>query len=236
MQIILLDTETTDLGDEARLVQLAYKNLTTGDELNEYFKSPRPISYQAMASHHITQKMIADKDVFEGSKQQADLIKLLEDNILVAHNALFDMKILKNEGVKTNKYIDTLRAARHLIESEDYKMQYLRYFLNLKAEGQAHDAMGDVIVLEALFEHLKNIAKDKFSFKTDEDIFQKMLELTQAPALLKTFQFGKHLGKTFEEVNDTDRGYLEWLYNSESKKEVAIQNQELVYTLKTFLE
>jgi DNA polymerase III epsilon subunit-like protein len=236
MQIILLDTETTDLGDDARLVQLAYKNLATGDELNEYFNSPRPISYQAMASHHITQEMIADKLVFERSKQQADLIKLLADNILVAHNALFDIKILKNEGVKTNQYIDTLRVARHLIESEDYKMQYLRYFLKLKAEGQAHDAMGDVIVLEALFEHLKNVAKEKFSFKTDEEIFQKMLELTQAPALLKTFQFGKYLGKTFEEVCEIDRGYLEWLYNSESKKEAAVQNEELVYTLKTFLE
>jgi exodeoxyribonuclease X len=235
MQIIILDTETTDLDEQARLVQLAYKNMMTGDEVCEYFKPPVPISYGAMAITHITEAMVADKPTFSGSNFQIDLGKILIDNILVAHNALFDIKILSNEGVKTNKYIDTLRVARHLIDSEQYKLQYLRYFLKLDVEGQAHDAMGDVIVLESLFKHLKEIIKEKFALNSDSEIFQKMMELTQEPVLLKLFTFGKYNGKTFEEVNKLDQGYLKWLFASESSKDKHSQNEELVFTLKKYL-
>lgn len=236
MQIILLDTETTDLIIQARLVQLAYKNIATGDEVNEYFKPPVPISYGSMAVHHITNEMVADKPTFVGSKYQADLIKILTDNILVAHNALFDIKILNNEGVEIDKYIDTLRVAKHLIDCEQYNLQYLRYFLKLKVQGQAHDALGDVIVLESLFDYLKNIVKEKFSLNSDDEIFEKMLELTQLPVLLNVFMFGKYLGKTFEEISEVDQGYLDWLYRSELSKDEFNQNEDLLYTLKNYLD
>lgn len=36
MQIIILDTETTGLDRDFRLVQLAYKNVATGEEVDEY--------------------------------------------------------------------------------------------------------------------------------------------------------------------------------------------------------
>jgi len=235
MQIIALDTETTGLAPTARLVQLAYKNLTTGEVVDEYFKPPVPILFTAMATHHITEKMVEDKQVFEGSEHQANLIKILKDNILVAHNAQFDINILKNEGVKTNKYIDTLRVSMHLLNCDRYNIQYLRYFLGLEIDGVAHNASGDVAVLEPLFEHLKNVAKEKFSLKSDDEIMQKMMELTQTPILLKVFAFGKYEGKTFEEVNKENSGYLKWLYESESKKDLLSQNEELVYTLKKHL-
>lgn len=236
MQIIVLDTETTSLDKEARLIQLAYKNLTTGEKVDEYFKPSVPIAYGAMAINHITEGMVAGKPVFIGSKYQADLITTLKDNILVAHNALFDINVLNNEGVKINKYIDTLRVSQHLLDCEQYKLQYLRYFLKLDVEGAAHNAAGDIAVLELLFEHLKNIIKDKFSLDHNDEIFQKMIELTQMPVLLRTFTFGKYLGKTFEEINRNDQGYLKWLYESESKKDRLNQSEELIYTLKKHLK
>lgn len=236
MQIIVLDTETTDLDDGARLIQLAYKNITTGKTVDEYFKPPVPISYGAMAVNHITEDRVVNKPAFIGSEFQANLTKVLEDNILVAHNALFDINILKNEGVKTNKYIDTLRVSMHLLNCEQYNLQYLRYFLKLNVEGSAHNASGDIAVLEPLFKYLENIVKDKFSLNSDGEVFKKMIELTQTPVLLKTFTFGKYLGKTFEEVGKIDKGYLEWLYESESKKDQLTQNEELVYTLRQHLD
>ncbi|MAF14146.1 MAG: hypothetical protein CMI53_04630 [Parcubacteria group bacterium] len=235
MQIIVLDTETTNLDDKARLVQLAYKNMNTGEEVDQYFKPPVPISFGAMATHHITEEMIADKPQFDGSDQQSKIISLLEDNILVAHNALFDINILRNEGVRTHQYIDTLRLSMHLLDTEQYKLQFLRYALGLKVKGTAHNALGDIAVLELLFNHLINEAKEKFSLSSDEEIFGKMIELTKTPVLLKKFAFGKHAGKTFEQVNETDQGYLKWLYESESKKPQLKQSEELVYTLKKYL-
>jgi len=233
MSILILDTETTSLDANSRLVQLAYKNLETGDLVNEFFKPPMPISYGAMATHHITNEMVLTKPVFEISKTKATLQKLLQDGILVAHNALFDINILKNEGVVIGKYIDTLRLSKHLLSCERYDLQYLRYFLNLNVvEAAAHDALGDITILEKLFEHLKTVLKEKLNLKDDQEIFEKMIELTLAPVLLNKISFGKHKGKTFEEINQVDPGYLKWLFESESKKTQREQNEELIYTLK----
>ena len=48
-----------------------------------------------MAVHHITEKMVEDKPVFQGGVFHAELITLLADHIPVAHNASFDIQILK---------------------------------------------------------------------------------------------------------------------------------------------
>ena len=180
--------------------------------------------------------MVEEKPVFQGSATQAELISLLADHIPVAHNAAFDIQILKNDDVLIDQYIDTLRLARHLITSEQYTLQYLRYFLNLDTDGLSHDAHGDVMVLEALFSHLFGLVQEKFALASDEEIFAKMLELTHTPVLLKSFGFGKYFGKTFEEVSHNDRGYLEWLHGSESKKAKSDQNEDMIYTLNHYLK
>lgn len=235
MKIIYLDTETTDINPNARLIQLAYKNPLTQEIVNEYFKPPVPISFGSMAVHHVTNEMIKDKPSFDTSEHKSKITELFTNHILVAHNAPFDIGILKNEGVETSNFIDTLRVARHLIDAEQHKLQYLRYFLNLNVEGMAHDALGDILVLEKLFEYLKNHIAKTSGFETDEEIIERMLLLTKTPILLKTFSFGKYNGKSFEEVALQDKGYLEWLCNSETQKEQHSQNEELVYTLKHYL-
>jgi exodeoxyribonuclease X len=235
MKILFLDTETTDAEPDARLVQLAYKNDDNGDIVNEYFKPPVDIALGAMAVHHITSKMVEDKPAFIGSETEAKLKQDLEDHLVVAHNAPFDVNILKNEGIEISEYIDTLRIARHILDSEGYGMQFLRYSLDLGIEGMAHDAMGDVIVLESLFEYLKTKLVDEHSLKTDEDIIEKMKELTRMPVLMDVFLFGKHRGKSFKEVALEDRGYIEWLHGSETIKPESEQNEDLVYTLKHYL-
>ena len=154
MMLIILDTETTDKERDSRLVQLAYKVRDTKEMVNAYFKPPVEIAIGAMAVHHVTNEMVADKLAFDASLEKKRLIELLETGIVVAHNAQFDVNILKNEGVEVGQFIDTLRVARHLIESDQHSLQYLRYLLKLNIEAEAHDALGDVNVLEALFEYL----------------------------------------------------------------------------------
>lgn len=249
MSLLFLDTETTDKTPDSRLLQLAYKDTATGESVCEYFKPPAgvSISFGAMAIHHITPKMVAVKAGFQGSPVQTKLKELLQDHLLVAHNAPFDVKILANEGitVEPGRFIDTLRLSKHLIpDAEQHKLQYLRYALNLDgslnqdpAHSPApHDALGDVIILESLFEYLSNRVQEQFTLGGTDEIIKKMLELTQTPVLLKTFAFGKYMNKTFQEVAALDRGYLEWLSASESKKPKPDQNEELVYTLGYYLK
>lgn len=235
MTILLLDTETTDI-DNARLVQLAYKNMATGAIVNEYFKPPVPISFGSMAVHHITNEMVADKPVFVQSAHFAQLADFLKDGVVVAHNAPFDIQVLRNEGIIVPTHIDTLRVARHVLPTSQHALQYLRYALGLKvAPVTAHDALGDILVLEALYEHLVKAVAEKYSLTNGDEITKKMIALTRTPVLLTTLGFGKYRGKTYEEVAKFDPGYLEWLLGSESQKKVEDQNEELVYTLKHYL-
>jgi DNA polymerase III epsilon subunit-like protein len=236
--LIFLDTETTDKEKDSRLVQLAYKIRKTGETVNVYFKPPVEISIGAMAVHHVTNEMVEDKPAFDGSQDKNKLIELLEEGILIAHNALFDINILNNEGVSVPQFIDTYKLSQHLIESDRYALQYLRYLLKLKIEGEdiAHNAMGDVNVLEQLFEYLFMTVKDKFELKNDQDVVDKMIELTKTPVLIKKFVFGKYFGREFEEVATVDKGYLEWLYKTESAKSPFDQNEDMLYTLEHYLK
>lgn len=242
MQLLFLDVETTGLGETARVVQLAYKNSGTQEIVNELFRPPVIIEYGAMAVHHITNEMICNKPSFEGSECQKNLVQLLQDGIVVAHNAPFDVGILRTEGVHANRFIDTLRVAQHLMESESYGLQYLRYSLNLNTPGTAHDALGDVMVLESLFYHLLGLMRqssehtDVSNTRDDEAIISEMIRLSTTPVLQKIFPFGKYAGKTFAEVAQMDRSYLQWLFDNETKKHEKQQNENLVFTLKAHLK
>ena len=144
--------------------------------------------------------------------------------------------IIEKEGLKPNKFICTLRVARELDPEgkiEKYNLQYLRYLLDLDVEAVAHDALGDVLVLEKLFERLKNkLIKEK---KLSEDqAIEEMIEISSHPSLLRSFNFGKHNGKKLEEVLAVDRGYLEWLLAQ--KLESNQIDEDWIYTLKHHLE
>jgi len=138
---IFLDTETTGAGEKDRLCQLAYKT-EDGDIVNELFKPPLPISIDAMCVHHITNEMVKDKPALKDSNDHRKLVDLLTDdkNILVAHNAKFDVDMLIKEDIHPKKVICTLKLARSLDPNgviPRYSLQYLRYFLGIQIEATA---------------------------------------------------------------------------------------------------
>ena len=155
-ELIFLDTEAT--GNEPskdRLCQVCYKT-SLGTKVG-YFKPPIPMSVKAMSITHITNKILQDKEAFADSSMKQELQKLLNEGVMVAHTALFDIAMLKAEGVLVTRFIDTLRVARHLDPENkipEHNLQFLRYFLELEVLGTAHDAENDVMVLEALFKRL----------------------------------------------------------------------------------
>jgi DNA polymerase III epsilon subunit-like protein len=111
-------------------------------------------------------------------------------------------------------------------------LQYLRYLLEIEIDAQAHDALGDVLVLEKLFLYLKNKMMVEENLNENQ-VLEKMIEISSHPSLLRSFNFGKHLGKKIEEVFKIDRGYLEWLL---VQKEASDQiDEDWIYTLKHHL-
>ena len=206
---IFLDTETTGTEKDDRLCQLAYK-LETGEIVNELFKPPLPIAIEPMSIHHITNEMVENKPPFKNSNDHRKLVDLLNDdkNILVAHNAKFDVDMLEKEGVHPKKVICTLKLARHLDPNgviPKYNLQYLRYFLGIKIEATAHDALGDILVLEKLFERLfAKMSKDIGPAAVEK----RMMDISSKPVLLTRMYFGKHKGEFFRDI---PKDYLQWL-------------------------
>lgn len=233
--LLFLDTETTGNEEKDRLCQICY---AYGDTLvNELFNPPLPISVESQAVHHITPKMVKDKPAFMESSTYKELGAILEkeETLFVAHNAKFDITMLEKEDLYVHSFIDTLRVARALDTKNvipRYNLQYLRYYLEMEIEATAHDAMGDVLVLQELFKRLKDKIMKEENCSEDEAV-EKMIEISSHPSLLHSFTFGKHMGKTIEEVAKTDRAYLQWLL--EQKKSSSADEEDWIYTLEYFL-
>lgn len=236
-KIVLFDTETTDASPEARLVQIAHCQPFGDKEHGQlivmksgFFKPPVPISFDAMAVHHITNDSVEGKEAFIASSMWAELKALADAGCLfVAHNTAFDIQVLKNEGIEVPNFLDTYKLAVTLIPEEmnHYSLQYLRYALKINQgphkipEVDAHDAVGDVWVLFQLFSYL---------IETYQPTMERMIEISRMPLMLKRLPFGKHKGKTFAEVASTDRSYLSWLYMQDGLDE------NLNYTLMKWLK
>ena len=244
-KLLYLDTETTGNTDSDRITQVAYKFRGDQNCKAELFKPPVPISVESMEVTHITPRMVADKEPFIGSPMSKELEGLFaaESVVMIAHNAPFDVDMLAKEGLKPQNVIDTLRVARHLdteAKLTAFRLQYLRYLLDLDKDIaepiQAHDAKGDVIVLEKLFERLYNklVASGQWPEAEQHNaVIDEMLRISEKPSLIRRFSFGKYNGEKLEDVAQKDRGYLEWLYKQ--KKQSEVDETDWLYTLEIFL-
>lgn len=228
MRIYFFDTETTGNTMEDRLIQLAIKERGVAKPvLNELFKPPMPIPHESSAVHHISNKKVETKSLFQESPHYEVVKAMFEnpENIFVAHNVAFDQQMLLNENIKPANTICTLKVARALDVKNtftNYKLQYLRYALDMELEVPAHDALADVLVLEQLFEYLLK-----------QTSIENMLKITHEPVLMRTIDFGKHKSKTLEEVAEADRNYLVWLLNEKTKNPIG--EEDWIYSLKHYL-
>lgn len=230
---LFFDTETTGNTEKDVLCQIAYKHGVV--EFSELYKPSIPIPPEASAVHHITNKMVEGRPAFRDSIEYLRVKTLFEKSgtIPVAHNAKFDIEMFKKEGIAVPRFICTLRLARYLDKENKiprYNLQYLRYYLGIEIDAQAHDALGDVKVLEALFERLK--AK-MVQLVGEEKALEEMLAISARPSLMHTFTFGKHNEKTIADVAKIDRGYLEWLLAQKMQNEN--DEEDWIYTLKHYL-
>ena len=222
---IFLDTETTGAGPDDRLCQLAFK---AGKRRAEcaLFNPGKPIAVEAMAVHHITNEMVKDKPAFQQSDMLRQLRELIDDtnNTIVAHNAQFDVAMLNHEDIYPSRVICTLKLARFLDRAgviPQYGLQYLRYFLRLDVNAKAHDALGDITVLEALFKRIHS----RFEQDAVQDIENEMIRISNSPILIPRMPFGKHKGALFSEI---PADYLQWLLGTDL-------DEDMTYTVRHHL-
>ena len=206
-KIIIADTETAGLGNNDQVIQLALVvvNADTMEIEETYCDLCNPgctINPKASSIHKKTDDMVSDKPVLT----HTDAYKALEKynvptNILVFHNAFFDLYMLaKKMFLIQSQLIDTLTSSRHVFKGlSQYKLQTL---CNKDGENvvQDHDALSDCMVCLSL---LKKLVKETKSLG-------KLVDYTKDPII----GFGKHKGKKLIELAKKEKSYLEWLINN----------------------
>lgn len=228
-ELLFLDTETTGLDAEDRLVEVGYAP-AGHPSISERFRAPVPVKIGAMAVNHISNKMLEDKLPFEGSDMKRNLLMFAEEGyVLVAHNAPFDLAMLAKEGVVFENYIDTKKMSHALDpnqEMESHRLQYLRYYYGVELpNAEAHTAEGDIAVLEAVFHCLHE--------RLGKPSIDELMALSKRPVLHTKFKFGKYNGNDIASVAAVNPGYLEWLLKS--KKENGQNEEDWIYTLEHYL-
>lgn len=120
---IILDTETTGLdpakGDrivEVGAVELL-NHLPTGRTFHVYINPERDMPKEAEAVHGLSSTFLRDKPVFASIVQ--DFMDFLGDDVLIIHNASFDMAFINAElafvrmpSIPPERVVDTLHIAR----------------------------------------------------------------------------------------------------------------------------
>lgn len=163
---VAFDTETTGLKpDENRVVEIGAVKFDKRGIISRFsvlIDPECPMPCEASSVNNITDEMLKGKPLFKNVA--VDFLKFIQDSVLVAHNAPFDIAFINAElkrcrmGKLTNKFVDTLIFTKEVFPRLDsYKLQELAKRFEIVAFA-AHRAEDDARVCMEVFEHVA----DKF--------------------------------------------------------------------------
>lgn len=198
MREIILDTETTGLdyqkGDrviEVGCVELV-NHVRTGKNLQFYCSVDKKITEGATKIHGLTNKFLNEHPSFKNNATK--LLDFIKSDILIIHNAEFDIGFLNNElkiiglPLIDNKVIDTVSLARKTLKTRIANLDYLckRFEIDLSAR-KLHGALLDCNLLAEVYLELRggkqttfelentpqqNLTNDKKTTKNTNDVVE----------------------------------------------------------------
>lgn len=213
MNPIILDTETHTINGfpiEVAYAPCSFEQGVLGFDqsqlFDEFFSCPEPISYGAMAVHHILEADLADKPSYDTFRLPNHF------DCLIGHNINYDIEAIKKCDPEINvKSICTLALARFAWpELETHTLSALFYFVNSdkgKARDylrNAHSAKYDIWFTYII---LKNICL-KLGIK-DMNSLHVLSEQVRTP---KSMPFGKHKGIELKKI---PKDYIQWVLGQE---------------------
>ncbi|GJM15925.1 MAG: hypothetical protein DHS20C13_12520 [Thermodesulfobacteriota bacterium] len=219
-----LDVETTGLdavsGD--KICEIAVIKTVGGqiaDEFVTLINPGRNIPERAVSIHGITQTMVTQAPLFREIAN--DLLDFLNDTVIVAHNAKFDLGFLRielnnlNLSLPENEVIDTLGIARRYYEFPSNSLGDIARYIGLPIDEQ-HRALADVTTTKDIFEFfLKDLERRGIRLKRLKDILKlqgQSVELKTSNELVLPTEIEQAL---------RDKGKLEIKYLSAYKEETS---------------
>lgn len=161
MDMVVFDLETTGLNDNFdRVIEVGaqkLRNFKVVDEFSTLVNCPIPLSKTVEKLTGINNEMLKNQPAIEDVLPK--FLEFIDQTILFAHNAAFDIGFIKAEAVRQNLEVEwptfcSLKMARKLLpdlESRSLDTLAEHYGLNFEAR---HRSIGDVKVTVAVLERL----------------------------------------------------------------------------------
>jgi DNA polymerase-3 subunit epsilon len=191
-----LDVETTGLDPNSgdKICEIAVIKTVNGqiaDEFVTLLNPGRTIPERAVSIHGITQTMVNRAPFFRDIAN--DLLDFLNDTVIVAHNARFDLEFLRSELRNLNLYlpenniIDTLAIARRYYTFPSNSLGDIARYIGLPIDKQ-HRALADVTTTKEILEYfIKDLERRGIRLKSLKDILKlqgKSVELRTSNELV----------------------------------------------------
>jgi exodeoxyribonuclease X len=134
---------------------------------------------------------------------------------MVAHNHLYDMRVLNKHGIDTSKHnwLCTFKLSKKIFnempEIEEMNLPYLRFALELDVpiEMHCHRAGNDCFMTGRLLEALVDFMESMNVLDLDKPYGPQILKWMAEPTLYKFMPFGKHKGVPMDEIPSS---YWQW--------------------------
>lgn len=225
--IRVIDTETTGIEDPAEMVEIGWTDVRLFPDGWAVESGPHsllvnpgmPISFPAMAVHHITDADCAARG-YDPDFIRADIVKGVD--ILCAHNWKFDSRFIRS----MLPAICTFKVARTIWpDLQGHGNGSIRYERKLclgdERTQPSHRAGPDTWVTAHILLDLLQVMS-----------VERMIGITANPVLLTKIGFGKHEGKRFSEL---PWDYLDWIVNK-SNMPSEPDKEDVVHTARMELE
>lgn len=178
MREIVLDTETTGLDPKKghRLIEVGaiemINRIPTGKEFHRFINPLRDVPMEAQEIHGISTEFLFDKPLFKDVVR--DLLTFLGDDVLVIHNAQFDVMFLNYElglvgekPISFDRVVDTLAIARRRHPAGPNTLDGLckRYSIDNSIRTK-HGALVDSLLLAEVYVELLGERQATFGLQT----------------------------------------------------------------------
>lgn len=228
--LVFFDLEATGINVATdRIVEYSFVKLFPSGKrevLNGRLNPTIPIPKEASLIHGIYDADVAEKPKFEQVASEIDAF--IKNADLAGYNSnKYDIPLLAEEmlragldfDLKSTKTID-VQVIFHKMEQRTLAAAY-KFYCQKELEN-AHSAEADinatVDVLEKqleVYQNLENSVEFLNKFTTNEvavDFAGRIIKNEQG---VETFNFGKHKGKTVEEVLEKEPSYYAWMMQGE---------------------
>ncbi|PJG43824.1 DNA exonuclease [Acinetobacter tandoii] len=230
MQAIILDTETHTLNGQP--IEIAYApidvqngklTLDKSKLFDQLYSVDEPISFAAMAVHHILESDLLNKPHYSSFTLPPDT------QYIIGHNIDYDIRAIEKCGVNTNsiKAICTLALARRVWpDAEAHNISALIYMISKGSEKaremikKAHRADMDIILTANILMHIVH----QLNINSMEELYAA----SEDARIPRSINFGKHRGTN---IVDLPADYIQWLLRQDDLDPYlrkALENVSLV--------